>query len=97
MYVPPRHLQNWYILIYLAIKHYYHQIQLLLSRVALETPQTILNNPISHKFICLLSDMISFTKVLSHHYADDAKLQMHATGTIFIVETWNFQTLFQTP
>ena len=36
----------------------------------LETPQTMWNNPISHRFISLLSVVISFTKALSD-YADD--------------------------
>ena len=35
-----------------------------------------------------LSDIIPFTLALSHNYADDYKLQMCATGTIFIVETY---------
>ena len=39
--------------------------------VPLETPQTIWNKPILHRFIRLLSDVISFMKTLSHHYADD--------------------------
>ena len=58
------------------------------------TPQTIRNKPISNMFMSLLSDIIPFTKMLSHHYADDTKLQMHATGTIFIVETRHFHALF---
>ena len=35
----------------------------------------------------VLSDIIPFTKVLSHHYAEAQELQMRATGTIFIVGT----------
>ena len=56
----------------LDIKHYFHQISLKLSRGTLETPQTIANNPISHRFISLLSDSNPFTLALSHHYADYA-------------------------
>ena len=54
--------------------------------------------------------IIVFTKELSHHYADDAwtsnachglkcvpRAQMRATGSILILETWNFQALFPTP
>ena len=54
----------------LDIKQFFHQILWQLSRGALETPQTIANSPISHRFISLLSDIIHFTKALSHHYAD---------------------------
>ena len=40
--------------------------------IPLETPQTTWNNPISHRFISLLSDVIPFMKALSHHYANYA-------------------------
>ena len=36
----------------------------------LETPQTKANNPISYRFISLLSDINPFTLVLSHNYVD---------------------------
>ena len=56
----------------LVQKQYFHQISWQLSRVPLETPQTIWNNHISHRFISLLLDLIPLTKVLTHHYVVDA-------------------------
>ena len=58
----------WYVL---DIKHFY-QISWWLSQVPLEAPQTSWNNPISHRFIIILSDVIPVTKARSHYYADDA-------------------------
>ena len=46
----------------LDMKHYFRQILLQLSRGAFETPQTIPNNHISHRFVCLLSEIITLTK-----------------------------------
>ena len=55
----------------LDIKHYFQQISWSLSRVPLETPETMWNNLISPWFISLLADVIPFRKALSHNYVDD--------------------------
>ena len=53
----------------------------------LKSQQIILNNPISYW------RLLALTKALSHH---QGKLQIRDTGTIFIVQTWNFQSLLPT-
>ena len=55
-----------------------------LSLVPLKTSQTIWNNPISYRFISLLS-MLSPLRKRRLINADD-ELRMRATGTIFIVD-----------
>ena len=66
----------------------------------LETPRTMWNNPISHRFISLLSDIIPFSKAQSHHYADEESTsnQIRATDTIFIFNVvLKFSDIFQIP
>ena len=71
MYIPSYPLEIHIHQYILDIKRFY-QISWELSQVPLETPQTIRPNPISHMFISILSDVITFTKTLSNHDADDA-------------------------
>ena len=58
-----------------------------LTPQALETPQTIWNNPISHWFINFgsLSPLRKCWVIIMRMTHE---IQMSATGTIFIVETW---------
>ena len=58
---------------------------------------TIWNNPFSHRFISLLSDVIPLYKSWVFIMRMTHELQLRAIGTIFILETWNVQTLFLLP
>ena len=71
LYLPP--LKKFiYILIYFGHKTLFSPNLMIIIMGTLETPQTIWNNSISHRFISFLSDVIPFTKALCHNHADDA-------------------------
>ena len=68
----PHTLQNSYISIYFGHKKLFLPNLLIIIMGIFKNTETIWNNPISHRFICLLLDVIPFATALSHHYADDA-------------------------
>ena len=68
---PPRTPRNSYISIYFGPKAFISPNLMIIIMGTFKTPQTLWNNPISHRFISSLSDVIPFMKALSHNYADD--------------------------
>ena len=100
MYVPPIPHKVYIYRYILDIKHYFHQISWQFSLVALETLQTLWNNPISHRFISL-SDVIllyeSWVIILWMMHKLQMRATVTATITIFILETWGriFKTLYE--
>ena len=95
MYVPSVPLWNSYISIHFGIKNIiftkshdnYHG-------EPLEISQTVWNNPIWYRFTAYYQMLSPLWKLLVIIMRMTHELQMRATGTIFIVEIWNFQTLF---
>ena len=67
---PPRTPPNTYISKYFRHKTLFSP-NLMIIIFGYFTPQTAAHNPISHRFISLLSDKIPFTIALSHNYVDD--------------------------
>ena len=68
---PPQTSQNSYKLIYFGHKTLFSPNLMIIILSTLETPYTIANDHISHRFISLLYYISPLSLALSHNYAND--------------------------